>query len=30
MGKLSVDGHIMAVDSVVNVLDVVGVTSIPS
>ena len=29
MGKLSVV-HIMAVDRVVNVLDVVGVASIPS
>ena len=29
MGKLSVV-HIMAVDSVVNVLDVVGIASIPS
>ena len=30
MGKLSVDVHIMAVDSVINVLDVVGVASAPS
>ena len=30
MGKLSVDVHIMAVDGEVNVLDVVGVASIPS
>ena len=30
MCNLSVDVHIMAVDSVVNVLDVVGVASIPS
>ena len=29
MGKLSVV-HIMTVDSVVNVLDVVGIASIPS